>query len=52
LLNRFPEKLSQHTHKKDGALNFAVVNLLIPLVNGEWCEARDLLIKISKCRAC
>jgi hypothetical protein len=34
LLDRVPEKLSRHTHKKDGALNFAVINLLIPLVKG------------------
>lgn len=42
--DRFPEKLSQHKHKKKARLNFAVVNLLIPLVNGGWREARDLLI--------
>ena len=30
-LDRVPEKLSQHRHKKDGAVNVAVVNLLIPL---------------------
>ncbi len=40
LLDRVPEKLSQHRHKKDPALYTAVVNLLIPLVNGGWHEAR------------
>jgi hypothetical protein len=33
-LDCVPEKLSQHGHKKDGAQNIAVVNLLIPVVNG------------------
>jgi len=44
-LDGVPEKLSQHRHKKGGALSAAVVNLLIPLVSGGSHEARDLLIK-------
>jgi hypothetical protein len=34
------KKLSQHLHKKDGALNVAVVNVLISLVNGGWREGQ------------
>jgi hypothetical protein len=43
LTNRFdrvPKTLSQDRHKKAGALNVAVVNLLIPLANGRWRGAR------------
>ena len=29
-------------------MNIAVLNLVIPLVNGGYREARDLLIKISR----
>jgi len=44
-LDRVPKKLSQHLHKKDGALNVAVINVSISLVNGGWREASDLLIR-------
>jgi hypothetical protein len=47
-LDRVPEELSQHRHKKRGRLNVAVINLLIPLVKGGWRVARDLLTKISR----